>query len=63
MAVFALDNAATVNGGSAQDFDWSKPVSSSLKGGSSDDFDWSQPVSTRLGTTVFTPGPGSSKAD
>lgn len=35
--------------GTAEEFDWSKPVSSKLNGESSADFDWSQPASSKLG--------------
>ena len=38
-----------VNGNTADDFDWSKPVSSKLTSESAEDFDWSKPVSTEGG--------------
>ena len=50
-----IRNSPAVNGESAEDFDWSQPVSSKLGGtglgDSSEDFDWSQPVSSKLGGT------------
>lgn len=48
-----LDTDTVVNGGSAEDIDWSKPVSSSLKTESSEDFDWSKPVSKKLGKSSY----------
>lgn len=35
--------------GTAEEVDWSKPVSSKLGGDSSADFDWSSPISSKLG--------------
>lgn len=39
----------TSTNGTAEELDWSKPVSSKLSGDSSSDFDWSQPISSELG--------------
>ena len=46
---FSFGGADTAVNGRADDFDWSKPVSSKLGGDSAADFDWSQPLAPDLG--------------
>ena len=46
---FSFGRVDTPLNGRADDFDWSKPVSSKLGGDSAADFDWSQPLASDLG--------------
>ena len=46
---FGVTYTDTSTNGTAEDVDWSKPVSSKLGGDSSSDFDWSQPLAYDLG--------------
>ena len=50
---FGVTYTDTSTNGTAEDVDWSKPVSSKLGGDSSNDFDWSKPVSSKLSGDSF----------